>query len=245
MLSCPPCQPGRRWWRWTEQAPGQCTEKTVGRKKREDWERKERKLGGIFCPITPGGRLAEKWRKIAEDVKVCTNGNVRAKIVEQGGIQLQAILNKPPPEDTDTCPKEDCLPCKSGQTKQKSCHRAAVGGVGYEQQCLLCLQDDKIALYHGETSKTLYKRSTQHAYGLNKKKADNPMYKHMSNFHPGLEPNFITKATKFFSDPLARQINEGVRINNTRSSPGMLMNSKAEFHQGAVARVTVERGLDT
>jgi hypothetical protein len=54
----------------------------------------------------------------------------RAKIVEQGGIQLQAILNKPPPEDTDTCPKEDCLPCKSGQTKQKSCQRAAVGGVG-------------------------------------------------------------------------------------------------------------------
>ena len=45
-------------------------------------------------------------------------------------------------------------------------------------------------------------------------------------------------------DPLTRQINEGVRINNTKSSLGMLMNSKAEFHQGAVARVTVERGLD-
>jgi hypothetical protein len=73
------------------------------------------------------------------------------------------------------------LPCKSGQTKQKSCHRAAVVGVGYEHQCLLCLQDEKIALYHGETSKILYKRSTQHAYGLNKKKADNLMYKHLSN----------------------------------------------------------------
>ena len=71
------------------------------------------------------------------------------------------------------------------------------------------------------------------------------MYKHMSNFHPGQEPNFITKATKFFSGPLTRQINEGVRINNTKSSPGMLMNSKAEFHQGAVARVTVERGLES
>ena len=130
------------------------------------------------------------------------------------------------------------MPCKSGQTKHKSCHRGAVGSVGYDQQCLLCLQDGKIALYHGETSKTLYKRSTQHASGLSKQKAD------MSNFHPGQEPSFTTKATKFFSDPLTRQINEGVRINNTNSSPGMLMNSKAEFHQGAVARVTVNRGLE-
>ena len=117
---------------------------------------------------------------------------------------------KEPPADMDTCHKEDCLPCKSGQTKQKSCQRATVGGVGYEQQCLLCLQDGKTALYHGETSKTLYKRSTQHEYGLNRKKADNPMFKHMSNFHPGQEPDLIMKATKFFSDPLTRQINEGV-----------------------------------
>ena len=70
------------------------------------------------------------------------------------------------------------------------------------------------------------------------------MYKHMSNFHTGQEPNFIMRATKFFSNPLTRQINKGVRINNTKSSLGMLMNSKAEFNQGAFARVTVERGLD-
>ena len=136
------------------------------------------------------------------------------------------------------------MPCKSGQTKEKSCPRAAVGGVGYEQQCLLCLQDYKIPLYHGETNKRLFKRSTHHVYGLRTKKADNPMYNHMS-IHPGQEPNFTTKATKFFSDPLTRQINEGVRINDTKSSPGMLMNPKAEFHQGAVARVTVERGLES
>jgi hypothetical protein len=29
------------------------------------------------------------------------------------------------------------------------------------------------------------------------------------------EPNFTTKATTFFSDPLTRQINEGIRKNHT------------------------------
>ena len=55
----------------------------------------------IFCPIIPGGRLAEKWRKVVEDVWVCTNGKVNAKVIEQGGIFIQAILNKPPPDADD------------------------------------------------------------------------------------------------------------------------------------------------
>jgi hypothetical protein len=77
----------------------------------------------IFCPITPGGRLAERWRKVVMDVGVGTNGEVNAKVVEQGGIPIQAILNKPPTDnDDDECSKEDCLPCTSGQTKLKSCH---------------------------------------------------------------------------------------------------------------------------
>jgi hypothetical protein len=174
----------------------------------------------------------------------CTNGEVNAKVVEQGGIPIQAILNKPPPDaDDDECSKVDCLPCTSGQTRLKSCHRGAVGGVGYEQQCLLCLEEGNVALYHGETSRTLYTRSREHANGLKKQKADNPMHKHMCNHHPGQRPAFSTKVTKFFSDPLTRQINEGVRINHSKSSLGFLMNSKSEFHQGAVPRVTVNRGL--
>ena len=65
-------------------------------------------LGGIiapiFCPITPDGRLAERWRKLDEDVRVCTTGEVNAKVVEQGGIPIQAILNKPPPDNDDEFP---------------------------------------------------------------------------------------------------------------------------------------------
>ena len=43
--------------------------------------------------------------------------------------------------------------------KTKVLPQGAVGGVGYEQQCLLRLEEGKVALYHGETSRTLYTRS--------------------------------------------------------------------------------------
>ena len=36
---------------------------------------------------------------------------------------------------------------------------------------------------------------------------------------------------------------EGVSINRSPSSPGLLMNSKAEYRQGEVARVVMVRGL--
>ena len=40
---------------------------------------------------------------------------------------------------------------------------------------------------------------------------------------------------------MARQVNEGVRIN--RSKADCLMNSKSEFHQHPVVRVVPTRGL--
>ena len=70
------------------------------------------------------------------------------------------------------------------------------------------------------------------------------MFKHMFNFHPRQKPNFTTKATRFFSDPLTRQVNKGIKINNTKSNTGLLMNSKSEFQNGVVARVMVNRRLE-
>ena len=163
----------------------------------------------IFCPITPGDRLAEKWKKVAEEMRVSTGGEVCAKVVEQGGVPIHTVLVKPMPQQGDICTKGDCIPCRSGQTKNQSCHKGAIGGVGYEQQCLICLEDQKVAIYHGESSRTLYTRSKEHCAGLRQKKADNPMHKHQANFHPGLEADFSIKATRFFNDPLTRQINEG------------------------------------
>ena len=53
------------------------------------------------------------------------------------------------------------------------------------------------------------------------------------------------EAEKFFKDVISHQIYEGVCINNSPSTPGFLMNSRAEFEQGSVARVVVAHGLWT
>ena len=72
---------------------------------------------------------------------MCTNGEVNAKVVEQGGIPIQAILNKPPPDnDDDKCSKVDKWADKTKVLPQGGCR-----GVGYEQQCLLCLEQGTAA----------------------------------------------------------------------------------------------------
>ena len=54
---------------------------------------------------------------------------------------------------------------------------------------------------------------------------------------------FVFEAEKFFKDAVSHQIYEGVCINNSPSTPGYLMNSRAEFEQGSVARVVVTHGM--
>ena len=48
---------------------------------------------------------------------------------------------------------------------------------------------------------------------------------------------------KIFWDLVSKQIYEGVSINNSPSSPGLLLNSKSEYKQEEVARVVLVRGL--
>ena len=59
--------------------------------------------------MTPGGRLAERWITVIEDVRVHTNGEVNAKVMEQGGIPIKAIINKPTLDNDDVkCSKVYC-----------------------------------------------------------------------------------------------------------------------------------------
>ena len=99
------------------------------------------------------------------------------------------------------------------------------------------------AWYHGETSRTLYTRQQEHIKGLLGRKQENALYKHKELHHPDDTPEFEFRPEKHFPDPVSKQIYEGVSINNSPSSPGFLMNSKAEYRQGEVARVVLVRGL--
>ena len=62
-------------------------------------------------------------------------------------------------------------------------------------------------------------------------KGRNAIFKHQDNHHPNAQAKYECQAEKISSDPLTRGVEKGVSIDNFPSSPGLLMNSKAEFKQ--------------
>ena len=48
----------------------------------------------IFCPYTPNGELATKWREV--EARGATTRGWRFKVVEQGGRKINSILCKNP-----------------------------------------------------------------------------------------------------------------------------------------------------
>ena len=197
----------------------------------------------IFCPCTPDSKLLLRWRGVAEEVSKSSRGRVKAKIVEQAGTPLKTLLCKSAPKEDSKCHAEDCQVCNYDTPRRYACRKITPGGIGYEAQCMTCLQNKgKISLYHGETSRTLYTRSKEHlSQGAGSE--DKPLIKHSRIHHPEMEAIFDIKPVEFFKDPLTRQINEGVRINNSKSDDGYLINSKAEYRQGVVPRMAMISGL--
>ena len=64
------------------------------------------------------------------------------------------------------------------------------------------------------------------------------MFKHKTNDHGNENIKFRMEITKRFRDPLTRQSNEAVRISERRKNE--LLNSKSEFNQPPIARITIE-----
>ena len=53
--------------------------------------------------------------------------------------------------------------------------------------------------------------------------------------------SFYMEALRVFQSCLQRQVNEAVRISSSKAD--LVMNSKSEFHQAPIVRVTVAAGL--
>ena len=110
-------------------------------KKRAGWYKQ---LGGkrsyfpLFCPISPGGRMAERWRRVVEEVRQSSNGLVRATVVEKPGVPISSLLVDSMPGESDNCGKQDCNPCAGGTTRRLSCHRSSRGGMVYHCHCTTC-----------------------------------------------------------------------------------------------------------
>ena len=115
-------------------------------------------------------------------------------------------------------------------------------GPVYTGTCKICGEKGLTAEYHGESGFSAYNRFISHEQSVNTENENNAFTKHLEIFHPERRRDmsvFEIKVVKTYMKCLDRQVMEGTIINNKQVD--IRLNSKAEFHQSAVPRVTMTR----
>ena len=97
----------------------------------------------------------------------------------------------------------------------------------------------RVGIYIGETSRSLAERVGEHMYDAEAFSKKSHIVKHWMRSHPDLDvaPQFKIKILKQFKDCLSRQVGEAIAILLSQDS---LLNSKNEYIQNCISRVTVE-----
>ena len=132
--------------------------------------------GTLYLTHTPNIGLRKSIQKIEDNLlKGKLSGRIR--VVERLGPTIKDLLTNPTPWSKEHCGRDSCPPC---QTKQGNCKKK---NVLYTIDCLTCLSIGQKAQYHGETSRTLWDRSSEHWKGLQNKTDNNVLYKHWSEHH--------------------------------------------------------------
>ena len=190
----------------------------------------------VFIPATPGGRLTEQLREVLDEES--KRLNLKIKAVEQGGISLKRKLTGADLKVGEACGQPDCALCTSGL--QGGCHRRA--GVVYKGTCNICEEQNITATYFGESGFSGFYRSQVHAKEIRERDLENAFAKHLQIYHPEKEGDpsvFKITVIQTFKKPLPRQTTEAVFIFNNDSD--IKMNSKTEFRQPAIPRITTTR----
>ena len=160
----------------------------------------------------------------------------RIEIVEDGGVKMKNMLGKKDPFPSIKCDKKVCIVCESKISKnQTSCN---TNNIGYQLACDTCRERGIEQVYEGESSRSARIRGGEHYRDWKYSKSTGVLYKHKQNDHQNEEMKISMKIIKKFKDPLTRQANEAVRINNRKNDE--ILNSKSEFNHPPVARITVE-----
>ena len=213
--------------------------------KKHNWYKNAEKQGGVelnkidyksvlFVPITKGSKLAKEMKIREEEINKFSKE--RIKIVEDGGVKMKNMLGKKDPFPSIKCDKKVCIVCESKFSKnQTSCN---TNNIGYQLACDTCEARGITKVYEGESSRSARIRGGEHYRDWKFSKNTGVLYKHKQNDHQNEEMKISMKITKKFKDPLTRQANEAVRINNRKDNE--ILNSKSEFNHPPVARITVE-----
>ena len=187
----------------------------------------------MFVPATPGAQLATNVQKVVTEEAARLNMTV--KVVETGGVSVKQQLVK---LDLTGCFYPDCYLCESGQIGASH----TKNGAHYSGICKLCADKGVTAVYNGESGRSAYYRTKQHKSDIEKCRTSNAFAKHLEIYHKdsvGDTNAFKFKSERVFRKCLDRQVMEGVAISNTECD--ILMNSRAEYHQPAITRITTTR----
>ena len=119
----------------------------------------------LFVEQTPGGALAKRIQEAETDIGRKTGYRIR--IVENAGSQLKRIFSSTNPWGNGFCQCPDCVVCNQGDEEIQDCK---CRNFLYENRCTLCqvgkegdtFQKDGKGIYVGESSRSLYERSTEH-----------------------------------------------------------------------------------
>ena len=197
------------------------------RMKKKNWATKGGHTAVIIVAATPDSKLAKGLQKIADSEKDC---GIWFKIQEKGGQTVERMLQRPNPTASEKCGKESwkkdpCNMCaQSGGGKL--CHKC---NVMYKYKCDKCGAE-----YIGETSRNFYSRDQEHMKKYHEKSKESFIFNHQKECHNGEPPEFTRKVLKSFTDPMSRQISEGVNI---RRSGAQAINSKLDFYQPSTYKV--------
>ena len=189
-----------------------------------------------FFPATPDAALAKEFQEILSDE--LARLNMTGRIIEESGVSLKRLLVRV--DLTGCIYKEDgCLLCSSGLPGGSHTRR----GANYSATCTDCEAKNIKSVYYGESGKSgVYRVQKGHKIDIERKNIKNALAKHLHNDHPDKEGDptvFKYKIESTDRSCLQRQVREGANL--AASSADNILNSRTEFHQPSLQRITLTR----
>ena len=226
---------------------------------------KVKKSTVMFLPSKMGEEMLKKMRENEDRLAPLTG--FRISYSEASGTKLAKMFSTDLSLD-QPCGRILCKPCESKGTETSQNCRAK--SILYESSCKVCnpvtkkpsshqadevqglasldkgvadpsLVKGRVGIYLGETSRSLFERTSEHFNDAKKFSPKSHMVKHWMNTHPEMNtlPPFKIKIIKQYRDCLSRQLGEAIAIYVSKDT---LLNGKNEYLNNCISRVTIQEG---
>ena len=172
----------------------------------------------LFVEFSRGATLQARMRGVVDRLAPMVGFTMR--VTERGGTPLGSLLSNKNVRARQECGRLECRVCLQTGEKREDCVRR---NILYESECVKCgseIKDGDVimersgtnaSLYVGETSRSLFERTSEHWQAADSLKEESHMVQHIEESHKGEgKPDFKFKIVKTFKTALDRQIAEAV-----------------------------------